>query len=52
MTLEALIVAAIEAAKLYLNFALNAKNMTMEEAQAEWLKVNQRAVAARENWQS
>ena len=42
--------AAITAAQMYLDYAARSKTMTLEEAKAEWTKVQNRAKAAGAAW--
>ena len=51
MSNEALILAGIEVAKLWLDYAQRAGALTREQAIAEWSRVQARATAARMAWE-
>ena len=51
MNNEMLILAGIEVAKLWLDYATRAREMTPDQALVEWHRVQGRAVEARERWQ-
>lgn len=49
-TVATLSVAAIEIAKLYMDYAARAQTMNLETAKAEWARVTQQAAQANARW--